>query len=982
MRVPTAERRSFRLRGWIIAFAVVLVVLLFSLRGLAGFFTDYLWFDSLAQGDTFGRLLTARVVPALVFTVIFFTILLVNLVIADRLAPKARPMNAPTPEDELVGRYQETTGRYRGRIRVGVAVFFALIAGIGVSSQWQQWILFTHRVDFGKTDPQFHKDIGFYVFQLPFIRFMIDWLFAGLVIVLLVTAVAHYLNGGIRFQSPIQRVTPHVKAHLSVIVAVMALVKTAGYYYSRFELNLSTRGVVDGASYTDVKAQLPALNFLIFVSVIAAGLFIWNIWRRGWVLPVIAVGLWAFVALVVGTIYPAAIQNFKVTPNEYASERPYIRRNIQATRDSFNLTKVNVKNFDYTQDLKPETVQANLPTINNARLWDPGVIRSTYQTLQALQTYYRINDVDVDRYDLNGQTTQVLISARGLNSSELPSQSWVNEHIVYTHGYGAVAAPSNKANSDGSPAFVLSDVPPQGRDLPLSNRGAQVYLGEGLDGYVITDAKQKEFNYAQPGVSDNYTRYKGKDGVRLSSFVRKAAFALRFGQLDPLISGQVTDKSKILFNRDIKTRVEKLAPFLQFDANPYPVIVGGKTTWILDGYTTSDQYPYGQLFSGSGGLAGDYNYARNSVKATVDAYEGTVKFYVIDPSDPIIQSYQQAFPDLFSKFAEMPGALRAHLRFPEDLFKLQSNVFAKYHVTETGRFYAGTERWLLSPDPNAVVGSIPAAAANSNSQSGRSPEITAQTQRQDPYYLYIRLPGDDRESFLILQPFVPVSKDNQQTRLVSFMTAKSDPRDYGKMDAFVMPQGQQVLGPVQVAANINKDTAISREITLLDQRGSRVISGNVQLIPVGDSIVYVQPIFTIASQGPNPFPQFQFVTVLVQGKSPVKAATVNDALLQLFGAPGAGPTTPTTPTNPTNPTSETVTQLLDQAAAKFNAADDALRSGDLGTYQRLVKEARDLVAQAQAQLSGGTATTPSTSSTSSTTSTTKPASSALQASKR
>ncbi|MCJ7436483.1 MAG: UPF0182 family protein, partial [Acidimicrobiia bacterium] len=481
---------------------------------------------------------------------------------------------------------------------------------------------------------------------------------------------------------------------------------------------------------------------------------------------------------------------------------------------------------------------------------------------------------------------------------------------------------------------------------------------------------------------DNYTRYKGKDGVRLSSFVRKAAFALKFGQLDPLISGQVTNDSKILFNRDIKARVEKLAPFLQFDADPYPVIVGGKTTWILDGYTTSDQYPYGQSFSGSGGLAGDYNYARNSVKATVDAYEGTVKFYVIDPSDPIIQSYQEAFPDLFSKFGEMPDALRAHLRFPEDLFKLQSGVFATYHVTEPRRFYSGNERWLLSPDPSAVVGSIPAAAAdNSNRGSGRSPQITAQTQRQDPYYLFIRLPGDDRESFLILQPFVPVSKDNQQTRLVSFMTAKSDPRDYGKMEAFVMPQGQQVLGPVQVAANINKDTAISREITLLDQRGSRVISGNVQLIPVGDSIVYVQPIFTIAAQGPNPFPQFQFVTVLVQGKAPVKAATVNEALLKLFGAPGATPDSTATPTTPTTPTDQTVTQLLDQAAAKFNAADDALRSGDLGTYQRLVKEARDLVAQAQAQLSGGEQT-PSPTTTSTTTSTTKPASSALQASKR
>ncbi len=471
----------------------------------------------------------------------------------------------------------------------------------------------------------------------------------------------------------------------------------------------------------------------------------------------------------------------------------------------------------------------------------------------------------------------------------------------------------------------------------------------------------------------------GKDGVKLSNFFRKAAFALKFGQLDPLISGQITNESKILFNRDIKARVEKLAPFLQFDADPYPVVVDGKTTWILDGYTTSDEYPYAQQFSGTGGLSGDYRYVRNSVKATIDAYQGTVNFYVIDPSDPIIQSYQEAFPDLFSPFKEMPKALVSHLRFPEDLFKVQANVFAKYHVTEPRRFYSGNERWLLSPDPSAVVGSIPAAASSSNRAAGRSPEITAETQRQDPYYLYIRLPGDDRESFLILQPFVPVSKDNQQTRLSSFMTAKSDPRDYGELDAFVIPQGEQVLGPVQVAANINKDNAISRDISLLDQRGSRVISGNVQLIPVGDSIVYVQPIFTIAAQGPNPFPQFQFVAVLVQGKSPVRAQTVNEGLLKLFGGDGA--TTPdTTDTTPT-PTDQTIQQLLDQAAEKFNQAEDALRNGDLGTYQRLVKEAQDLVSQAQSQLSGEVS--PSTgSSPTSTTSTTTPASSALQASNR
>ncbi|MFO7591998.1 MAG: UPF0182 family protein [Acidimicrobiia bacterium] len=958
-----AEGRRPRLRGWLIAAAVVLLILLFSLRGLAGFYTDSLWFDSLGQGGTWERLLAARIVPALVFTVLFFVIMLLSLIIADRLAPTFRLATAQTPEDELVDRYRQLTARFRGRIRVGVALFFALIAGIGVSSQWRDWLLFTNGSDTGTTDPQFGKDIGFYLFKLPFINFIIDWLFAGLVIVLLVTAVAHYLNGGIRFQSTVERVTPQVKAHLSVILAIMALVKTAEYYFSRFDLNLSNRGVVDGASYTDVNAQLPALKLLIFVSVIAALLFVWNIRRRGWVLPVIAVGLWGFVSLVVATIYPAAIQNFRVKPNEFANERPFIRRNIAATRTAFDLASVNVKNFDFESDLQPEVVEANLATIDNARLWDPDIIKDTFSTLQALQTYYQINDVDVDRYDIDGQTTQVMLSARELNSAELPSQSWVNEHIVYTHGTGAIAAPSNKAESDGTPAFVLSDIPPVGESIRLSDQGARVYFGEGLSGFVIVDAKSPELDFARQGRSDALTRYTGKDGIELSNVVRKAAFALRFGDANPLISGQVDGDSRILMLRGIRERVAKLAPFLEFDDDPYPVIAGGRMTWILDGYTTSDRYPYAQSFSGSGGLAGSFNYVRNSVKITVDAYDGTVKFFVIDPKDPMIQAYADAFPDLFSPFSDMPDALVAHLRYPEDLFKVQSDAFSKYHVTEARRFYTGNERWLLSPDPNSVVGTIPATSPQDAPAQGRSPEISATTKRQDPFYLYIRLPGEARESFLILQPFVPVSKDNQQTRLVSFMTAKSDPRNYGELDAFVMPQGEQVLGPVQVAANINKDTTISQRITLLDQRGSSVISGNVQLIPVGESIVYVQPFFTEATQGSNGFPQFQFVAVLVQDRAPVIGATVADALAQLFGEPTSTPTpTPTPETTPSTPEGQTVDELLAQATEKFAAADAALRDGDLGTYQSLVREAQALVAQAQAILDGTAPTTTTTTS--------------------
>ncbi len=933
----------------------------------------------------------------LVFTVVFFVIMFLNLMIADRLAPKYRSMG---PEDELIARYQQVAGPYTMRIRIGVSLFFALIAGIGVSAQWKQWVLFTHYQSFHKVDPQFHKDIGFYVFQLPFLKFIAEWLFAGLVIVLIVTAVEHYLNGGIRFQSPFQRVTPQVKAHLSVILAVMALVKTAQYYLGRFELNFSTRGVVEGASYTDVKAQLPALNLLIFISIGAAGLFLWNIRRRGWVLPIIAVGLWAFVSLVIGTIYPAAVQQFKVGPNEYQTESKYIDRNIRATRDSFGLDQVQPTQFDFTSlktGLSPTDAQtlvdSNSGTINNARLWDPNVIRDTYSTLQNLQTYYQIGDVDVDRYLIDGQTRQVLIAARGLNSADLPSQSFVNRHIVYTHGYGAVASPSNQADPDGNPSFYLRDVPVKENGIKMdSGPPSQIYFAENLSSYVLTGAKQSEFNYQREGATDKFTRYQGKDGVKLSNIVRRAAFALRFGSLDPLISGQISSNTKLLMERDIRARVTKLAPFLQFDADPYPVVLGDRTVWIMDGYTTTDQYPYGQSLSGEGSLSGPFNYVRNSVKVTVDAYQGTVTFYVFDKKDPIIKAYEEAFPDLFTDGSQMPPEIRAHLRYPEDLFKSQSAMFGRYHVTEPKRFYDGSSKWLVSPDPGSgrvsgdFVAQVAAAAGGGSASSNQPQAATSTGARIDPYYLNIRLPGEKDEHFIVIVPFVPVSSGNSQTRLVSFLTVDSDPGQYGKMQSFTMPQGQTVFGPVQVNNAIIRTPAISTAITLLNQQGSQIIQGSMQLIPVGNSILYVRP-FYAQGRGEGSYPQFQFVVVYTQDYGAFCGPTVQDDLDQMLGktstvttcsvsagaasgGTGSGSGTTTTTTTPKTtpgttattaapatttipPASGSAQDLLNQAAADLDNAQKALEAGNLGEYQRLVNDARTKVKQAQQKSAGG-----------------------------
>jgi uncharacterized protein len=951
MRVPTAERRrrSFRIRGWIIAGVVLLLILLFSLRGLAGFYTDFLWFDSLDQGGTWRSLLSARVVPALVFTVVFFVIMLASLTIADRLAPKYRSMG---PEDELVERYQQFVAPYQGRIRVGVSLFFALIAGVGVSSQWQEWVLFTNRVDFGVKDPQFDQDIGFYVFQLPFLRFIFDWLFAGLVIVLLVTAVAHYLNGGIRFQSPFQRVTPQVKAHVSVILAVMALVKTAQYYLDRFNLNFSDRGVVTGASYTDVKAQLPALNLLIFISIVAAGLFIWNIWRRGWVLPIIAVGLWGFVSIVIGTIYPAGVQKFRVEPNEFQNEEEYIERNIAATRAAFGLDSVKSEAFDYQQDLDAAVVSENSASIENARLWDPAVTQATYQTLQGLQTFYKIEDVDIDRYRVGDTTRQVVLSAREINSDELPSQSWVNQHLVYTHGYGVVAAPTNAA-VDGNPEFLVSGIPvPQ--DAPIAVEQPDLYFGEQQPGYSLVDAKQREFDYPREGRTDATTRYNGDDGVKLDNVFRRAAFALRFGDINPLISGQIGSDTKVLYVRDVKDRVEKLAPFLDFDADPYPVVTGGRVVWLLDAYTTTNRYPYAQKTSGPGdtGLGHTFNYVRNSVKATVDAYDGTVRFYVIDAKDPLIRAYRKAFPDLFTDFDKMPEDLQAHLRYPEDLFRVQSEVYSNYHVTESRRFYQGSAKWLLSPDPGSgqlTAAQLRAAATTTPGRRG----ATSTGNRMRPYYLNISLPGEQEPSFIILQPFVPVSAGNRQTRLVSFMVARSDPGAYGQMTAYEMPQGQSVLGPVQIDNRIKSTTEISRQLSLLNQQGSTVIQGSLQLIPVGNSILYIRP-FYVQGAGDGSFPQFRFVVVAYGDQDPVLASTVEQGLAILFGqAPPEPVPGGDEPTTPSPPGGGDVQELLSQAADRYREAQEALRQGNLAEYQRLIDEVGNLINQAQDAAGGG-----------------------------
>jgi len=946
------RRRRQRSRAGLIAVAVVLFFVLTSLRGIAGFYTDYLWFGELGFSSVWRGLVGTKILLALTFSALFFAVLLVNLVIADRLAPRFRPVSA---EDQVVQRYRQLIGNNAAKLRVAVALVFALLAGGGVSAQWNNWILFRNGVSFGTKDPQFGRDIGFFVFKLPFLSFAANWAFVAMVVVAVVTASAHYLNGGIRLQTPGQRVTAQVKAHLSVLLGILALIQAAKYFLRRYELNFSTRGVVDGATYTDVNAQLRAFELLILISLVGFVLFLLNIRRRGWVLPAIGVGLWAFVALIVGSIIPAVMQKFVVNPAEIDKERPFIERNIKATREAYGLDTVEEKPFAYDEQLTAAGLEQNSETVRNVRLWDPSFVGQTFQKLQEIRSYYQFNLPDIDRYRIDGKVTQTIVSARELNPADLPgSESWVNRHLSYTHGFGAVVAPANAVTPDGKPDFILRNVPPVGSPEVKQPR---LYYGERIGGYAIVNSKQREIDFQKSEGETEFSTYDGAGGVRLKSLLRRAALALRFADVNFLISNLVTPESRAIYVRDINERVRTAAPFLRYDADPYPAIIDGRILWIQDAYTASNHYPYSQRANldrvpeGSD-LKAPFNYARNSVKVVIDAYDGTTKFYLVDDKDPVARAYAKAFPELFTPGSEVSPELRSHFRYPEDLFRVQTNMFGRYHITGPEDFYNAGDAWNISQDPGS---------------GSPTPTQQARDKKMDPTYLLLRLPGDPDESFLLLQPFVPASaRDERQQNLTAFMTAKSDPEDYGKLQAFVMPRGTQIDGPAIVDARTSADADISREITLLNQQGSEVLLGNVLVIPVENSLLYIRPLYVQSKR--NPLPELKKV-IVVFGEKAVMRDSLQQSLTAVFGnapatleqstagaapAPPPAPGAPAAPTPPAAGAPASTEQLLNDAMAAYDAAQAALRSGNLAEYQRQITVVGDLIGRVrQAQGAGG-----------------------------
>ena len=939
-----------------IAFAIITLAVT-SARGIAGLYTDYLWFDSLRFTSVWSGVLLAKIGLALVFTAVLFALLFGNLLVAQRLAPAVR---RPGPEETSLAQFHALVEGRPLVLPVLASLVLAFMFGTGAAGRWNEWILYRNSVSFGVEDPLFSRDVGFYVFQLPFLAFVTNWLFATLVLVLIVTAAAYYINGGIRLQVAPPRVLPGVKAHLSVLAGIIALLKASNYFLDRYELVFSTRGAVEGATYTDVRAQLPALNLLIVISVVAALLLVVNIRQQGWTLPLTALGLWFLVAVVAGSIYPAVVQRFRVEPAESTREVEYIARNIEATRAAMGLSDVELRQFAYDEQLSAEALLRNAETIRNVRLWDPQVLQQTYQRLQEVRTFYRFTDVDVDRYRVGGELTQIVLSARELNSESLPAESWENRHLAFTHGYGAVLSPANSVTADGQPDFLVKNIPPQGEPRITEPR---LYHGEAIGGFGIVNTGRDEIDYVREDGTAVTNRYDGRGGVGIGSIGRRIAFALRFGDVNPVISGFMRPGSRILYIRDIHERVRTIAPFLRYDHDPYPVVLDGRITWLIDAYTTSDRYPYAQQadtnrVSGGSDLHHQFNYVRNSVKVAIDAYDGTVTLYVVDPGDPIAAAYAKAFPKLFSSDRDVPDELRAHFRYPEDLFRVQTNMWGRYHIGDANEFYSQSDRWNIAQQP----GASPGVAAGTPSGPVTGTQDGPREGRMDPYYLLMRLPGEARGEFLILQPFVPFSADDSRRELSAFMVAKGDPSQYGKLEVFVMPRDRQVDGPAIVNARINQDPEISQLITLLSRAGSEVILGNLVIIPVEQSLIYIRPLYVQAT-GANAVPELKKVIVAFGDRIAIRD-TFQDALVAVFGdAPETreeGPVTSPLPGSPgTSVLPEDVRRLLDDAGRAFAEADAALRRGDPVAYATKVQEGRQAFERAR-EAAGRAAPAPTT----------------------
>ena len=876
MGIVSADFGGRRIRRRIVRWVVFIflgLALFWWAPRLLHLYTEWLWFKfDVGFPGVFWTVLNTKIGLGVVFGLAFLILVLGNVELARRLARRTVWYDE---ERALRQRIAEVMEYFAARyLYLALAVFAVLVAygvGRGAADQWNKFLLFQHGVSFGTNDPIFGRDVGFYVFRLPFWQFLWQWAYVVLWAVFVLSAGAHYLDKAIRVLRGVPAFAPHVKVHLSVLLAAILVVKGIGYRLDAFNLLYSPRGVTFGASYADIHAQLLAYSILFWIALGCALLVLISVRFRGLWLPVAGIGFLLVSSLLLNLIYPALIQRIQVQPNEFEREKEYIAHSIEFTRRGFGLDRIEARKLDQLDSLTMAGVEANVPTVENVRLWDYRPLLDTYQNQQAIWNYYRFKSVDVDRYDINGRYRQVMLAPRELDMGRLAEilrqQSWQNDHIFYTHGHGVAMSPVSDVIDSGLPNYVIKDIPPASTFAKGEIRQHGIYYGELTNNYVIVGTKEEENDYTLPGTNQvAKTRYSGAGGVPIGSALPRLAAGARFKDVNIIISTIITKDSRILWNRNIALRARHIAPFLGFDQDPY-IVVGedGGLYWIQDAYTTSNMYPYSdRVRSGSD----SFNYVRNSVKVVTDAYEGTVVFYVADPDDPIVQTYQKIFPAIFKPMAEMPAGLGNHLRYPEALFNTQSERLTIYHMTDPRVFYNRIEKWAVARERPKSLGQGGNVAPRGDTSEGEVMQA---------YYAIVRLPGESDPEYLLMLPFTPEGRPN----MAAWLAARCDGENYGKLLVYNFSKTEQVWGPMQIEASIDQDPDISEKISLWNTQGSAVIRGNLLVIPLDNSILYVEPIYLRAAQ--SPFPELKRVIVARGDGKIAMGETLTKALAALLG---------------------------------------------------------------------------------------------------
>ena len=875
------------------AFIFLMLPLLFSVLSL---YTDWLFFTETGYTSVFMRTISAKIITGVFFGAVFLFFVLLNITIANRAAFPQRNMF------EIEG----VINPFRAKSVDNVIKPLTIVAGIVMSvfaaewgaAKWEDALLFKNALLMGISDPILAKDVGFYLFKLPFIETLNGFTGLTIALTMIVVTANYFFRGGILVAERVFSIDDKVKKHIGILLGLFILNLGFSFYLDTFSLLFSAHGAVFGAGYNDIHAKLLFYRILIFITPLAGILFIAGILkgsRRLTFLPPLLV----LAVYIVGIVaYPYILQKFKVAPNELALETPFIEHNIKFTRLGYNLDKIEVMPFDVTHNLSGRDIEKNDATIKNIRLWDHQPLLRTYSQLQQIRTYYKFADVDNDRYTINGEYMQVMLAPRELSYDDLPSKTWINERLIFTHGNGLTLGPVSRISGEGLPEFIIKDIPPVSRaDLKVTR--PEIYYGELSNDYVITRTKVPEFSY--PTSEGNvYTTYEGKGGVRLDSLFKRALFSVKFGTEKILLSSDISRDSKILYYRNIMDRVKTVAPFLLFDKDPYLVVTSdGGLVWIADAYTASDRMPYSRRIE-------SINYIRNSVKAVIDAYDGSMSFYVTDPTDVLIKVYSRIFPGMFKSVEEMPGELRRHMRYPHGLLQIQASMFASYHMTDPKVFYNKENLWEIPAFGEKVM---------------------------EPYYTIMKLPGEKKEEYILLLPYTPAKRDN----LAAWLAARCDEPNYGTLLIYTFPRDRLIFGPRQVDARINQDSYISQQLTLWGQHGSEVIRGSLLVIPIEQSLLYVQPLYLAASDKVG-LPELRRVIVAYENNV-VMEENLELALRSLFGAK----TIATKADGNAGNVQSTTADLAKEAMRVFERATELQRQGNWAGYGEAIKKLEQLL---------------------------------------